>query len=110
MLMDEFSLKDKVAIVTGAGRVSAKLSASPSPRRGRTSSLFPVLKMKSIRPAARSKSSGREAIAIPADVTRWEDVKAMADKAYARFKHIDILVNNAGTAAFSPSSAQPATA
>lgn len=46
------------------------------------------------------RSKGRKAIAIPTDITNWEQVKQMAAQAYAHYKHIDILVNNAGTAAF----------
>jgi len=39
---------------------------------------------------------GVQAIAIEADVTKWDDVKKMIDKTVETFGRIDILVNNAG--------------
>ena len=102
MLMDEFSLKDKVAIVTGAGRGIGKAICLAYAEAGADIVAVSRTKEEIEKTCREVKKFGREAIAVPADVTRWEDVKAMADKAYARFKHIDILVNNAGTAAFKP--------
>lgn len=39
---------------------------------------------------------GRDVLAVPADVTRAEDVERFAQAAIERFGRIDILVNNAG--------------
>lgn len=102
MFLDDLSLKGKVAIVTGAGRGIGKAISLAFAEAG--ADIVAVSRTKEeIEATCREvKKLGREAIAITADVTNWEQVKAMADKAYAHFKHIDILVNNAGTAAFKP--------
>jgi glucose 1-dehydrogenase len=42
------------------------------------------------------KSAGGEAIAIPANVSKEDDVKAMFSQMFEEFGTIDILVNNAG--------------
>src|SRR3990170_7044554 len=102
MFLDDLSLKGKVAIVTGAGRGIGKTIALAFAEAG--ADIVAVSRTKEeIESTCREvRKMGRQAIAITADVTNWEQVKSMADKAYAHFKHIDILVNNAGTAAFKP--------
>jgi NAD(P)-dependent dehydrogenase (short-subunit alcohol dehydrogenase family) len=47
--------------------------------------------------AAELRDLGAEAEFIPADVRKDEDVRALVDRAIARFGRIDIAVNNAGT-------------
>ena len=42
------------------------------------------------------KAAGGEAIVNAADVSNWQDAKAMIDQAVAAFGRLDILVNNAG--------------
>jgi NAD(P)-dependent dehydrogenase (short-subunit alcohol dehydrogenase family) len=46
--------------------------------------------------------SGGEALAVPTDVTREDQVRAMAEAAVGRFGRIDILICNAGVGLFSP--------
>ncbi len=41
-------------------------------------------------------AAGGTALAQPCDVSRWEDVKALADLAVERFGRLDVMVNNAG--------------
>jgi NAD(P)-dependent dehydrogenase (short-subunit alcohol dehydrogenase family) len=42
--------------------------------------------------------TGRRAIPYACNISRWDDVSALADAAYDQFGNIDILVNNAGIA------------
>lgn len=42
------------------------------------------------------QSLGRQALAIPTDVTDAGQVKALVERAIATFGHIDVLINNAG--------------
>jgi len=52
--------------------------------------------------AAECESLGAEALAVVTDVTRSEDVVALADQAIVRFGRIDVWVNNASISAFGP--------
>jgi 3-oxoacyl-[acyl-carrier protein] reductase len=49
--------------------------------------------------AALAREFGIEAIYHPADLTRPDEIKALADAAIETFGGVDILVNNAGTSA-----------
>jgi NAD(P)-dependent dehydrogenase (short-subunit alcohol dehydrogenase family) len=48
------------------------------------------------RTAADVKALGRRALALPVDVTRMADLRAMVERARTELGRIDILVNNAG--------------
>jgi NAD(P)-dependent dehydrogenase (short-subunit alcohol dehydrogenase family) len=48
------------------------------------------------RAASGLRASGAEALAVPGDVTRADDVRRMAQEVTARFGAVHILVNNAG--------------
>ena len=45
---------------------------------------------------------GHEALAVPADMTRGEDVDRMVDRVAEHFGRLDILVNNAGAYYYAP--------
>jgi len=85
-------IKGKVAIVTGAsggiGLATAKLLSS----RGARLALVARSKDKLEKLAKELP----EAIAIPTDISKVEDVKNMVKRAYEHFGRVDILVNNAG--------------
>ena len=85
-------VKGKVAIVTGAsggiGLATAKLLSS----KGAKLALVARSKEKLKQLAKELPDS----IAIPADLSKVEDVKRMTKQAYEHFGRIDILVNNAG--------------
>jgi len=51
------------------------------------------------RTAGEIRQTGGEVLAIPADVTRVEDVEAVVKATAERFGGVDILLNNAGTSA-----------
>ncbi|MGE5722671.1 MAG: SDR family oxidoreductase [Sphingomonadales bacterium] len=55
--------------------------------------------------AARIEEGGAEAIDVPTDVVREEEVIRLFDKAAARFGSVDILINNAGIADHCPTEA-----
>ena len=87
-------LKDKTAIVTGAGSGFGKGIAMRFAKEG---ARVGVIDIKS--EAAREVASqiGNSAFAIEADVSIDGDVSRMVQEALDRWGQLDILVNNAGT-------------
>jgi len=43
-----------------------------------------------------AQRSGADALAVPADVTRRQDVERLRDRAFERFGSVDVWINNAG--------------
>ncbi len=86
-------LKDKTAIITGAGAGIGAAAASLFVREGARV----VIADRNIE-AARSvaETLGSDAIAVGGDVTVSADVKAIIEAALDAFGRLDILVNNAG--------------
>lgn len=96
--MSEFlSLEGRTAIVTGAARGIGKAIAETLAARGANIVLVD-LQMDLAEEAANeiAAKTGREVIALEADVSDQASVKAMIKDAIAKFGKIDILVNNAG--------------
>ncbi|MGY2492891.1 SDR family NAD(P)-dependent oxidoreductase [Cupriavidus sp. CP313] len=89
-------LKDKVAIVTGAGQGGGEGIARVLAREGAKVAVVDLDLDAARRVASSLDPEGRRAVAIRADVTRKPDTEAMADKTLEAFGAIDILVNNAG--------------
>ena len=89
-------LKDRVAIVTGGARGIGKAIALAFIREGARLALVDV--DKGILEAARNeiKKNKEEVIAIPCDITKSVEVKAMVSDVQKAFGRVDILVNNAG--------------
>ncbi|MBN1675608.1 MAG: SDR family oxidoreductase [Kiritimatiellae bacterium] len=89
-------LKDKVAIITGAGRgIGRSLSlmlAAEGCRVAGVARSRPELDAL----AAEIGGSGGEALVIDADLADLENARSLVDRVLARFGRLDILVNNAG--------------
>jgi 3-oxoacyl-[acyl-carrier protein] reductase len=94
-------LKDKVAIITGAGQGIGKEIALTFAREGAKVVVTDITgKEKEV--AEEIKKMGGEAIAVKVDVSKMEDAKKMAEETLRAFGRIDILVNNAGIYPFKP--------
>ena len=89
-------LKHRVAIVTGAARGIGKAIALAFIREGTRLVLIDL--DRGILEATRNETekSKEEVIAIPCDITKSEEVKAMVNEVQETFGRVDILVNNAG--------------
>ncbi|HUF53601.1 MAG TPA: 3-oxoacyl-ACP reductase family protein [Dehalococcoidia bacterium] len=91
------SLKDKVAIVTGASRGLGKAIAAEFAKEG---AKVAVNYYQSKEPAealvAEIKSAGGEAIAVHAGVAHPDECAALVETTVNEFGGLDILVNNAG--------------
>jgi 3-oxoacyl-[acyl-carrier protein] reductase len=94
----DLGLKDKVALVTGAGSqigfgrgIVMLLAEEGCDIIAADRDLDGARKT-----AADVEAMGRQAIAVQVDVTRGDQVNDMVNKALEKFGRIDILVNNAG--------------
>jgi 3-oxoacyl-[acyl-carrier protein] reductase len=94
-------LKDKVAIITGAGQGIGKEIALTFAKEG-AKVVVTDITGKEEEVAEEIKRMGGEAIAVKVDVSKMEDAKKMAEEALKAFGRIDILVNNAGIYPFKP--------
>jgi NAD(P)-dependent dehydrogenase (short-subunit alcohol dehydrogenase family) len=95
-------LKDKVAVVTGAGggigRVYCRALAAEGARVV-AADLNPATAEATAEAVA---SAGGTALAVPVDITDMDSVQEMAARARERFGGVDILVNNAALMAEIP--------
>jgi len=88
-------LKDRVAIVTGAGGGLGRAHALELARHG-AAIVVNDLDGAAQEVADRIGAAGGRALAVAGDVTRYDDMLALADRTIAAFGRVDILVNNAG--------------
>jgi len=100
--LKEISLSGKVALVTGAGQSIGQGIALRLAKYGADVAVNDLNKETAESTAKQIRSSGRDAIALQADVSKSKDVDRMVDRAVEHFSHIDILVNNAGISADRP--------
>lgn len=88
-------LKDKVAIITGAGRGIGREFALRYAEEG-AKLLLPDISLERAENTAKEiKSKGGEAVAILTDVADAEATQKMADEVINHFGKVDILINNA---------------
>lgn len=96
------ALRDRTAVVTGAasgiGRALAEAFAAEGMRVVLADVDLPGLEVT----AAALRAAGGTAIAVPTDVSRAEQVEALAERAVAAFGRVDVLCNNAGVALSGP--------
>ena len=96
--LSKFSLKGKVAIVTGGGRGIGKAIAQGFAKAGARVAIT-SRKMNDLEAtAAEIKAFGGEAFPVQAHLGKMEEINRMVSAVMDRFGRIDILVNNAGTA------------
>ena len=89
-------LKEKVAIVTGAGQGIGRGIALRLAEFGANVVLLDIRQDTIDEVAEEIRSKGVEVLPLQVDVTRSERLRHMARQVMAEFGQIDILVNNAG--------------
>jgi 3-oxoacyl-[acyl-carrier protein] reductase len=94
----DLGLKNKVALITGAGSQVGfgKGTALILAAEGCDVIVNDIDPAGAAQTAAEVKALGRNSLAVQADVTNQAEVNEMVKAALAQFKRIDILVNNAG--------------
>ena len=92
----EFSLTDRVALVTGAGRGIGRYLAQGLARYG-ADIIATGRTVSQLEEAAQEiRQLGRRCLVVPMDITQKADIEKGVEKAFQHFGRIDILVNNAG--------------
>jgi NAD(P)-dependent dehydrogenase (short-subunit alcohol dehydrogenase family) len=91
------SSQSKVAVVTGAGSGIGRASALALLKAGYCVTLTGRRKQALEESISAAGSDADHALAVPADISRPDQVKAVFDQTVARFGRVDVLFNNAGT-------------
>ena len=89
-------MKDKVSIMTGAGRGLGRTMALALAEAGSDMVLAARSPDQIEKVAGEIEVLGRRALPIPVDITNSNDISKMVEKVVAEFGRIDVLVNNAG--------------
>lgn len=93
----QFSLENKVTLITGASRGIGRATALAFARAG-SDIIVTSRKVNDLeKVASEIRSAGRRALVINAHLGKMEDVKKVADTALVAFGKVDVLINNAAT-------------
>ncbi|MEA2130778.1 MAG: hypothetical protein QOJ85_3669, partial [Solirubrobacteraceae bacterium] len=87
---------DKVAFVTGATSGIGRATALAFAREGANVVVADVAAEGNQETARMIEQAGGQALAVPCDVTRGDDIKAALQAAVERFGRVDVAFNNAG--------------
>ncbi|MEI3801800.1 MULTISPECIES: SDR family oxidoreductase [unclassified Chitinophaga] len=91
------TLKDKIILVTGSSRgIGATIARQLAAAGAKVIVNYAGGKDAAQQVVEDIKQQGGDAIALQADVSKSEEVKALFDAAIAHYGRIDVLVNNAG--------------
>ena len=95
-MLKEYSLEDRVAIVTGAARGIGRGIALTMAEAGADIVIADRDSDGGEGTAGEIRALGRRCLAVNCDVTVEQQVQRMVDEAIARFGQVEILANNAG--------------
>lgn len=94
--MENESLKDKTALITGGGQGMGLAVARALGARGANLAINDISASRAEEAAASLTSDGLTAIAVPADITSKSDIQQMVQQTLDAFGGLHILINNAG--------------
>jgi len=86
----------KTAIITGAGNGIGAGIAAKLAQNGANVVVNDRNEADALKVASEINAAGGKALAIKADIMRWDEVKGMVDETLRAFGTVDLLVNNAG--------------
>ncbi|MFE7723195.1 SDR family oxidoreductase [Nocardia rhizosphaerihabitans] len=98
MILDQFRLDDRVAVVTGAGRGLGAAIATGFAEAGADVVIAARTEADLRQVAEEVEATGRQALVVVADLADPDAVTALAGAAVERFGRLDIVVNNVGGA------------
>jgi len=98
MILDRFTLTDRSAIVTGAGRGIGAASAVALAEAGADVLIAARTTAQLDEVAERVSGTGRKAVVVTGDLTDLDVVASLAEAANEAFGRIDVVVNNLGGA------------
>jgi len=96
VILDDFRLDGKVAIVTGASRGLGRAMALGLAEAGADVALVARNEELLRSVADEIAAVGRRSLPVPTDLTQLDEINAMAQKVKDELGRIDILINNAG--------------
>jgi 2-deoxy-D-gluconate 3-dehydrogenase len=94
MILDSFSLRDKVALITGCDTGLGQGMAIGLAQAG-----CDIVGVNIVDPEEtieKVTALGRRFLSLTADLTKLDDIPGIIEKSVTEYGHIDILVNNAG--------------
>jgi 3-oxoacyl-[acyl-carrier protein] reductase len=89
-------LKDKVVVVTGAGRGAGRSIALALAREGARLALASRTESELNAVREEVKALGAEVIAVPTDLSDPKQIEGMAQETLNAFGTVDVIINNAG--------------
>ena len=92
----DLEIKDRVAVVTGAGRGIGRQICLTLGQEGAKVAVNDVFQERADAVAEKIRRAGGQALGVVADVTNLEAVTAMVSRIADEWGAVDILVNNAG--------------
>ena len=101
-LLDKFSLKEQVGIVTGGGQGLGKVFSLAYAEAGASVVVAELNQETGSETAREIEANGGKALFIETDVRTRISIEAMVEKTIERFGHIDFLMNNAGITKWCP--------
>src|SRR3954453_18017832 len=102
-----FGLSGKVALITGGSRGLGLQIAEALGEQGAKVAITARKQGELDEAAARLAKQGIETLPIAGDLSKFDPIPDMVEKAVARYGTVDILVNNAGTTWGAPAEEHP---
>jgi 7-alpha-hydroxysteroid dehydrogenase len=96
MIQDRFRLDGQVAVVTGAGRGIGAGTALGLAESGADVLISSRTESQLTEVAKRIEGAGRRAVVVSTDLSKLDEVEALAQRAYDELGRLDIVVNNVG--------------